>query len=101
MTTVTTIMMPDERALRLFPEAAALAVLEAALAAAELALRDEHPTLEYTLIDPEHDSSALPLTASLILSRTVELRRLVRFYSRGVTRTIRSYSDDDPSDLIP
>ncbi len=38
--------MPDHRLLRHFPEASTLAVLDAALAATELGLGEEHPAVE-------------------------------------------------------
>jgi hypothetical protein len=40
---MTALPMPDERLLRHFPEATTLAVLDAALAATELDLGEEHP----------------------------------------------------------
>ena len=92
--------MPDEGVLHHFPEAASLAVLEAALPAVELALREEHPALDHTQLDSEHDVSSLALIAYLILTRSIELRRLVRLYSSGVGRTIRFHFDADPDDLI-
>jgi len=92
--------MPDDGVLHHFPEAASLAVLEAALAAVELALREEHPALEHTQLDPEHDLSSLALTGYLILTRSIELRRLVRFYCAGVGRTARFHFDADADDLI-
>lgn len=92
--------MPDDGVLHHFPEAASLAVLEAALAAVELALREEHPALEHTQLDPEHDLSSLALTAHLILTRAIELRGLVRLYRSGVARTIRFHFDVDPDSII-
>ena len=92
--------MPDEGVLHHFPEAASLAVLEAALAAVELALREEHPALEHTQLDAEHDISSLALTGYLILTRSIELRRLIRLYSSGVARTVRFHFDVHPDDLI-
>ena len=92
--------MPDEGVLHHFPEAASLAVLEAALAAVELALREEHPALEHTQLDPEHDLSSLALTGYLILTRSIELRQLVRLYRTGVGRTIRFHFDVDPDSII-
>lgn len=83
-----TIEMLDERVLRLFPEATVLAVLHAALAAAELALRVEHPTADELPLDPRHDIAPSLLTAHLVLSRSAELRHLLQLYSAAVVRAV-------------
>ena len=97
MTTVVTIAMPDERVLHHFPEAATLAVLDAALVAAEVALRAEHPTIDELPFDPEHDIVPSLLTAHLVLSRAVELRDLLHLYTAAVRRAVRDapHADDD------
>jgi hypothetical protein len=85
--------MPDQGVLHHFPEAALLAVLDAALAAVELALRAEHPTVDDLPFDPDHEIVPSLLTAHLILSRAVELRQLVHLYSAAVRRAV-AVSDD-------
>jgi hypothetical protein len=97
---MTTIVMPDQRVLRHFPEAPALAVLDAALVAVELVLREEHPALDHAPLSPEYDISPLALSAYLILTRTLELRELIRFYSGGVDRSLCYHFDADPDDVI-
>ena len=86
MTVVITIVMPDERLLHHFPEAASLTVLEVALAAAETALRAEHPTVDDLPFNPDHDVVPSLITAHLILSRAAELRDLLHLYSAAVRR---------------
>ena len=95
---MTTIAMPDPQLLDLFPEAAALAVLDAALVAAELVLRAEHPTLDDIPFDPEHDIVPSLLTAHLILSRSAELRDLLQLYSAAVRRAVHFQDDSDTAD---
>jgi len=90
-----TVAMPDPRLLRHFPEAPTLAVLDAALVAAELALREEHPTVDDVPFDPEHDVPASLVTAHLILTRTIELRDLLHLYSAAVRRAVRFHFDPD------
>ncbi len=91
-----TIAMPGERLLRLFPEFACLAVLEAALVAAESVLREEHPTIDDLPFDPEHDIVPSLLTAHLILSRATELRDLLHLYSAAVRRAVHiDFHTDD------
>src|SRR5690606_30209168 len=86
MTPAITLQIPDERLLHHFPEAACLAVLDAALAAVQGVLRAEHPTVDDLPFDPEHDIVPSLLTARLILSRAGELRELLRLYSAAVAR---------------
>ena len=95
---MTTIAMPDPQLLDLFPEAAALAVLDAALAAAELVLRAEHPTVDDVPFDPEHDVAPSLLTAHLILSRSAELRSLLELYYAAVRRAVRFQDEADTAD---
>lgn len=98
MTPVITIAMPDERVLHQFPEAASLAVLDAALVAAEAALRAEHPTVDDLPFDPDHDVVPSLLTAHLVLSRAAELRDLLHLYAAAVRRAVRvevAPDDDD------
>ena len=95
---MTTIAMPDPQLLDLFPEAAALAVLDAALAATELVLRAEHPTVDDVPFDPEHDIVPSLLTAHLILSRSAELRDLLQLYSAAVRRAVHFQDDPDTAD---
>ncbi len=95
-----TVAMPDPHLLRHFPEATTLAVLDAALVAAELALREEHPAIDDVPLDPEHDISPALLTAHMILTRTMELRHLVHLYSAAARRSVRYHCEPDPDDLI-
>ena len=95
---MTTIAMPDPQLLDLFPEAAALAVLDAALAATELVLRAEHPTVDDVPFDTEHDLVPSLLTAHLILSRSAELRDLLQLYSAAVRRAVHFQDDPDTAD---
>jgi len=97
---VITVAMPDQDVLRHFPEATTLAVLDAALVAVELALREEHPAIDDVPLDPEHDISSAFLTAHLILTRAVELRDLVHLYSAAIHRAVRYHFEPDPDDLI-
>jgi len=97
---VVTVAMPDQDVLRHFPEATTLAVLDAALVAVELALREEHPTVDDVPLDPEHDISSAFLTAHLILTRAIELRDLVHIYSAAIHRSVRFHFEPDPDDLI-
>ena len=90
-----TIAMPGHRILRLFPETATLAVLEAALVAAESVLREVHPTVHDLPFDPEHDVAPSLLTAYLILSRATELRDLLHLYSAAVRRAGSTDFDTD------
>lgn len=87
--------MPDPRWLAHFPEATVLAVLDAALVAVELALREEHPTVDDVPFDPEHDVPPSLLTAHLILTRTIELRDLLGLYSAAVRRAVGHRFDPD------
>ena len=50
-----TIPLPHPSVLHHFPEAATLAILDAALAAVEMTLRAEHPAVDDVPLDPEHD----------------------------------------------
>ena len=95
MIAVVTVAMPDQDVLRHFPEATTLAVLDAALVAVELALREEHPTVDDVPLDPEHDISSAFLTAHLILTRAIELRDLVHIYSAAIHRSVRFHFDTD------
>jgi hypothetical protein len=95
-----TITMPDPRVLRHFPEATNLAVLDAALVAVELALREEHPTIDQVPLDSEHDISSAFLAAHLILTRTIELRDLLHLYAAAVQRSVRYHFEPDPDDFI-
>ena len=90
-----TVPMPDPRWLPHFPEATVLAVLDAALVAAELALRKEHPTVDDVPLDPEHDVPPSLVTAHLILTRTIELRDLLGLYSAAVRRAVGHRFDPD------
>ncbi len=88
--------MPDQGALHHFPEAALLAVLDAALAAVELVIRAEHPTVDDLPFDPDHEIAASLLTAHLLLSRAAELRDLIQLYSAAVRRAVRvCHAHDD------
>ena len=80
--------LADERLLRRFPEAATLAVLDAALVATAAALRVEHPTLDDVPFDPEYELAPSLLIASLILARADELRDLLQLYSAAVQRPV-------------
>lgn len=81
---MTTIVLPDPRLLHHFPEAALLAVLDASLAATEIVLREEHPTVDDVPFDAEHDVPPSLVTAHLIITRATELRELVGLYSAAV-----------------
>lgn len=88
MTPVITIELLDERVLQHFPEAAVLVVLDAALAATELALRVEQPAVDDLPFDASHEIAPSLLTAHLVLSRSAELRLLLQLYSAAVLRAI-------------
>lgn len=100
MTAVITIAMPDERVLHHFPEAASLAVLDAALVAVETVLRVEHPTADHVPFDPEQDVVPSLLTAYLVLSRAAELRELLHLYAAAVRRASRVHFDSDDDGLF-
>ena len=87
--------MPDHRLVRHFPEASTLSILDAALAATELALGEEHPAVEALLCDPRGEPPPTLLTAHLLLTRTSELRHLLRLYSATVQRAIGPLDDDE------
>ena len=89
------VAMPDPRVQHHFPEAATLALLDAALTAAELALRVAHPAVDDVPLDPEHDIATPLLTAHLILSRCSELRVLLDLYGAALRRCVRFDHDDD------
>ncbi len=93
-----TIEMLDERVLHQFPEAAVLVVLDAALAATELALRVEHPTVDDLPFDPQHEIAPSLLTAHLVLSRSAELRHLLQLYSAAVLRATAGGQSGDAED---
>jgi hypothetical protein len=95
VTTVSPASFSDERVLYHFPEAATLAVLDAALTATEQILRAEHPTLDDVPFDPEHDVAPSLLTAHLILRRADELRDLLDLYAAAVHRAVHCGIDDD------
>jgi hypothetical protein len=89
------IPLPDPVILHHFPEAATLALLDAALAAVEMALRAEHPAVDDVPLDPEHDVVPSLLTAYLIVSRCSELRSLLDLYAAALRRCVRFEHDDD------
>lgn len=95
MTTVSPAALSDERLRHHFPEAATLAVLDAALIAAEQVLRSEHPTLDDVPFDPEHDVDPALLIAHLILRHADELRDLLHLYAAAVHRAVRCTTDDN------
>jgi hypothetical protein len=95
---VITVELPDPRLLHHFPEAALLAALDATLAAAELALREEHPTVDDLPWDPEHDVPPSLVTAHLIITRTIELRALLDLYRAAVLRAV-GHRDLDADDF--
>ena len=92
-----TIAMPDARVQHHFPEAATLALLDAALTATELSLRVAHPTVDDIPLDPEHDLAPPLLTAHLILSRCSELRILLDLYGAALRRCVRYDHDEEIS----
>ena len=98
MTPLITIEMLDERALHHFPEAAVLVVLDAALAATELALRVEHPAVDDLPFDAQQEIAPSLLTAHLVLTRSAELRHLLQLYSAAVLRAIGEEQPRDPED---
>jgi hypothetical protein len=89
-----TIPLPDPAVLHHFPEAATLALLDAALAAAEMTLRAEHPAVDDVPLDPDHDVVPSLLTAHLIVSRCSELRSLLDLYAAALRRCVRFERDD-------
>jgi hypothetical protein len=93
---VTLIPLPDSRVLHHFPEAATLALLDAALATAELSLRSEHPTLDDLPLDPNHDIVPTLLAAHLIVSRCAELRSLLYLYAAALRRCVDFTPDLEP-----
>lgn len=93
------IPLPEPTVLHHFPEAATLALLDAALAAVEMTLRAEHPTVDDVPFDLEHDVVPSLLTAHLIVSRCSELRSLLGLYAAALHRCVRFESDD--ADLGP
>jgi hypothetical protein len=95
---MTSISMPNPQLLHHFPEATVLALLDAALCAAELSLRNEHPAVDDLPLDPDHDIIPSLLTAHLILSRASELRHLLELYSAAVRRCV-DFEGVDQDDL--
>jgi hypothetical protein len=92
---VNVLPMPGHRLLSHFPEATTLAILDAVLAATELALGEEHPAVENFLCDPHGEVPPTLLTAHLLLTRASELRHLVRLYTAAVQRAIGPLPVDD------
>jgi hypothetical protein len=90
-----TIPLPHPSVLHHFPEAATLALLDAALAAVEMTLRAEHPAVDDVPLDPDHDVVPSLLTAHLIVSRCSELRSLLELYAVALRRCVRFEHDDD------
>ena len=82
------ISMPEPHLLHHFPEASTLVVLEAALAATELALAQEHPAAEELLFDSDQEPPPTLLIGHLLLTRTSELRQLLHLYTAAVLRVI-------------
>jgi hypothetical protein len=89
------IPLPDPTVVHHFPEATALALLDAALAVVELSLRAEHPAVDDVPLDPDHDLVPSLLTAHLIVSRCSELRSLLDLYATALRRCVRFEHDDD------
>jgi len=89
------IPLPDSTVLQHFPEAATLALLDAALAAVEMTLRAEHPAVDDVPLDTDHDMVPSLLTAHLIVSRCSELRSLLDLYAAALRRCVRLDLDDD------
>jgi hypothetical protein len=87
------IPLPDSTVLHHFPEAATLALLDAALAATELTLRAEHPTVDDVPLDLHHDIVPSLLTAHLIVSRCAELRSLLDLYAAVLRRCVHLEHD--------
>lgn len=86
---------PHQHWLHHFPEATTLAVLDAALAATELAINEQHPAIESLLLDPNIELPPTLLTAHLLLARVSELRDLLHLYSAAVRRAIGPLDFDD------
>lgn len=82
------IPLPDSTVLHHFPEAATLALLDAALAATAISLRAEHPTVDDVPLDLRHDVVPSLLTAHLIVSRCAELRSLLDLYAAALRRCV-------------
>jgi hypothetical protein len=89
------ISLPDPVVLHYFPEAATLALLDAALAAVEMALRAAHPAVDDVPLDPEHDVAPSLLTAHLIVTRCSELRSLLDLYAAALRRCVNYERDAD------
>ena len=89
------IPLPEPIVLHHFPEAATLALLDAALAAVELTLRAEHPTVDDVPLDHRHDIAPSLLTAHLIVSRCSELHSLLELYAAALHRCVHFEHDDD------
>ena len=92
--------MPAPHFLQYCPEALSLAILEAALVAVELALREEHPTLDDAPFNQQDLVPPSLLTAHLIVSRAIELRELLSLHSAAVLRSIEFEFDSGPDDGI-
>jgi hypothetical protein len=79
-----------------FPEAAPLALLDAALVDVEFSLRAEHPADDDLPLDPDHDVAPSLLTAHLIVSRCSELRSLLGLYAAALRRRFHFKHDCTP-----
>jgi len=91
--------LPDARLSYHFPEASLLATLDAALAATDLALGEEHPAAEALLLEPNAEPPATLLEAYLLRLRIGELRGLLHLYRAAVCRAIGPLdSDQDDED---
>jgi hypothetical protein len=96
-----TIPLPDPAVLHHFPEAATLALLDAALAAVELALRSEHPAVDDIPLDPDHDIVPSLLVAHLLVSRCSELRSLLDLYAAALRRCVHLENFEPDDDIRP
>ena len=82
-------------AVRLQPELAALAILDAALLASHAALLAEHPVAAGPLALPSAEPApALIPIAALLIKRSAELRRLLARYQRVIDDCHQPHQDE-------
>ena len=81
-------------AVRLQPELAALAILDAALLASHAALLAEHPAAGPRTLHSAEPAPSLTPIAALLIQRSAELRRLLSRYQRVIDDCHQPHQDE-------
>jgi hypothetical protein len=92
--------VPSVRRIITAPESPALAILDAALSVSEQTLLSHHPQLtDLSQAFPRRLPPPTYAIASLLLSRTAELRELLSWYRAALDDSIDGVLHDDEFDL--